>query len=207
MSIDIGYGNLKKFIGENIQQLMFFSLIGFLTGWAMSKGSLQSIPVFISNLSANQWSVVVTLFYVILTFQLVSETKQAREQEHNRSIKTRERSLKSLRKALLVEVDQNISKIEELNLKHTNAEFGANVFHSEIYRQNASRIGELEPSTGKAVAEAFTEIIEIQRSIEKGIEIDDNRHGVGYTGYSTSALRDAKKKLETARSGLDASKT
>ncbi|MBV0926407.1 hypothetical protein KTS45_19555 [Halomicroarcula limicola] len=191
-----------SWIGENIHWLIIPSIVGFLSGWAISNGSLQSIPSLISSLSANQWSVIVTIVYVILTFRLVNETRQARKQENRRELDRQERRLNSLKKALLTEVEQNIEKIDALNLTNTNVEFGGNVFHSEIYRQNADRIGELDPSTGKVVTEAFTEIVEIQRLIEKGIEIEDDRHGIGYTGYSSSALKDAKRKLESAKSHL-----
>ncbi|SFT09531.1 hypothetical protein [Halostagnicola kamekurae] len=81
-------------------------------------------------------------------------------------------------------------------------EFGADVFYSNIYLNNTNGIGLLTPSEAEAVVEAFTELIENQKLIRKGLEIDDNRHGKGSTAISSRRFKDLQRKLEQARDEL-----
>lgn len=197
-----GKQNFAKPIIEHKKYFIFVLIIGLVIGWNLRPLMENSLVKLTSTLTADQWLVLVTLVYVVLTFWLVKETRKSREQDRKRAIEKRSQEKESLRRAIVAEIEQNLDKIESLDTSRNNVEFGGDVFYSDIYLNNSDRIGILTSSESEAVVEAFTNIVETQRLITKGLKVDDN-HGIGFTGLASSRIEDLRPKLERAREEIE----
>lgn len=192
---------LKPFF-EHKKYSLFVLLFGLIIGWNARPLLENPMVNFFSVLTAEQWLVLVTVGYVILTFRLVNETKRGREEDRRRELQRQEREVETLRRALLAEINQNLNKLDALDTSRTNIEFGGDVFYSEIYLGNTDRIGILTPSEGEAVVDAFTDLVENQRLVRKGLEEDDDRHGKGSTVIASTRFESLQRNLVQARNEI-----
>lgn len=100
--------------------------------------------------------VVVTGFYVVYTRNLVGISEKARREELEHRNEQRERSLDSLRRALL----QEIRAMENLHELSRNYEPGFSAFRqlvpSTVYEANAADIGRLTSNEIEAVVDYYT---------------------------------------------------
>jgi hypothetical protein len=176
-------------------------VVGIIIGWNIRPIFENDVVDLVSTLTAEQWLVLVTVGYAVLTYKLVRETKLSREQDRNRTIQRNNREKESLRRVLLAEIEQNLDKLDSIDTTHNNISFGGDVFYSDIYLQNTDNIGVLTLEESRAVVEAFTELTETQRLIRTGLKTDD-RHGIGSTAIAKSRIGRIRPKMETAKGAI-----